>query len=188
MSTVSTTKMTAKQFLQLGQDLPGVRLELVDGEIAASPSPEWRHSRVEKRLSYLLLQHITEHDRGELLGDVDTILDAFDVRRPDILFVAKANFHLLKGKVVNGAPDLCVEIISPSSGRTDRKDKFRLYAAAGVPHYWIVDAPERTMDCYTLARGRYKRVASGKNTDVVTAPPFLKLKIPLAALWPATLG
>jgi hypothetical protein len=44
MSRVSTIKMTARQFLELGEDPPGVRLELVDGEIAVSPSPVPRHS------------------------------------------------------------------------------------------------------------------------------------------------
>jgi hypothetical protein len=53
---VSTIKMTARQFLELGEDPPGVRLELVDGEVAVSPSPVPRHSFTLLRLSNLFGQ------------------------------------------------------------------------------------------------------------------------------------
>src|SRR5947209_6392772 len=111
--TVSTTKMTARQFLMLGEDPPGVRLELVNGEIAVSPSPRPRHSRLDKRLSYILLKHIIERDLGELLGDTDTIFGEYDVRRPDIIYFSKKRQHLIKGdEAIEGPPDLCIEIIS----------------------------------------------------------------------------
>src|SRR5688500_7578939 len=80
MPVVSTTKMTARQYLMLGEDPPGVRLELVDGEVAVSPSPMPKHSRVDRRLTRVLLNHIVEHDLGELLGDTDTIFGEHDVR------------------------------------------------------------------------------------------------------------
>src|SRR6185436_12665212 len=95
MSRVSTIKMTARQFLQLGEDPPGVRLELVNGEVAVSPSPLPRHSRVEKRLSRILLNHIVEYDLGELLGDTDTIFGEHDVRRPDLIYFTKEREHLI---------------------------------------------------------------------------------------------
>ena len=81
---VSTTRMNSRQFLELGEDPPGVRLELVDGEVAVSPSPTPKHSHVVINLITILNNHITEHDLGELHHDVDTILDLFNVRRPDI--------------------------------------------------------------------------------------------------------
>src|SRR4051812_18980036 len=110
---VSTTRMTAKQFLRLGEDPPGVRLELVNGEIAVSPSPIPDHSYTENMLSFLLTQHVVEHDLGEVFGDVDTILGQYDVRRPDILYFSKSRLHLVGEKAMEGPPDLCVEILSP---------------------------------------------------------------------------
>ena len=89
--TVSTIKMTAEQFLQLGEDPPGVRLELVDGEIAVSPSPIPKHSITDKRLSHILMSHILENDLGELLG--------FPQRFP----------HHLAGRVVATAIDPVVD-------------------------------------------------------------------------------
>src|SRR5271154_68599 len=123
--TVGTIKMTARQFLELGEDPPGVRLELVGGEVAVSPSPQPAHSFVIVRLIMLLGQYIEANDLGELHEDVDTIFGEYDVRRPDLLYFAKARIHLIGEKAMEGPPDLCVEVISPSSTTIDRKHKFK---------------------------------------------------------------
>src|SRR3954465_4603458 len=92
---VSTIKMTARQFLMLGEDPPGVRLELVNGEVAVSPSPRPQHSFLDKRLTALLVTHVDRFALGILLGDTDTVFGEYDVRRPDLIFFAKARQHLV---------------------------------------------------------------------------------------------
>src|SRR5690348_14129156 len=146
MPVISTTKMTARQFLMLGEDPPGVRLELVNGEIAVSPSPVPDHSFVVFALAAILREHIERHGLGQLFGDVDTMLGEFDVRRPDILFFAKPRLHLVGEKAMEGPPDLAIEVLSASSVQTDRRDKFKLYAAGKVRYYWIVDPKLRTIE------------------------------------------
>lgn len=181
--TVSTTKMTARQFLQLGEDPPGLRLELVDGEVAVSPSPIPDHSRVIMSLARILGNHVEENDLGELLADVDTIFGEHDVRRPDILFFAKSRRHLIGEKAIEGPPDLCVEVTNPGSNRIDRKDKFKQYAQVGVAHYWIIDPAERTVEAFRLERGTYIEAARGQGTAAVRLEPFSDLNIPLTKLW-----
>ena len=181
--TVSTIKMTARQFLELGEDPPGVRLELVNGEIAVSPSPIPDHSFVVLTLSRILGDHIEENDLGQLFGDVDTIFGEHDVRRPDILYFAKGRLHLIGDKAMEGPPDLAVEVLSPSSVTTDRKDKFKLYAAGKVKYYWIVDPKQRTIEAYRLAAANTLAACGGSGSDVVQLPPFADLKIPLGKLW-----
>jgi Uma2 family endonuclease len=183
MPIVSTAKMTAEQFLQLGEDPPGIRLELVNGEVAVSPSPEPQHSYIDRILTILLGNHIRSHKLGRLYGDVDTIFGRHDVRRPDLLYFAKARVHLVGKKAMQGPPDLCVEIISPSSGDIDRDDKFKQYAKGGVAHYWIIDPEDRTAEAFTLSRGKYKLAARGKGNESVNFPPFADLEIPLGELW-----
>src|SRR4051812_6528408 len=117
--TVSTIKMTARQFLELGEDPPGVRLELVNGEIAVSPSPMPDHSFVVISLARILGDHIEKNDLGQIFGDVDTIFGEFDVQRPDLLFFRKTRLHLIGEKAMEGSPDLAIEVVSPSSVRTD---------------------------------------------------------------------
>jgi Uma2 family endonuclease len=181
--TVGTIKMTARQFLQLGEDPPGLRLELVDGEVTVSPSPQPLHSFVDRQLTLIVGAHIRDNDLGELFGDVDTLLSDFDVRRPDLLYFAKDRLHLVGEKAIEGPPDLCVEIISPSSTTIDRKQKFKQYEKAGVAHYWIVDPEAKTIEGYKMVGKKYQATGGGKGTDVVRLPPFEKLQIKLAELW-----
>ena len=183
MSRAGTIKMTARQFLQLGEDPPGVRLELVDGEIVVSPSPIPRHSYTIVALGTILKNHVDAFDLGELLTDVDTIFGEHDVRRPDLLFFRKSRRHLISDEAIEGAPDLAVEVLSPGSERTDRRDKSKQYAAGGVKNYWIVDPKQRTIEAYVLRKGKYVGRVRGSGSDVVRLPPFPKLKIPLSKLW-----
>jgi Uma2 family endonuclease len=183
MPILSTTKMTAQQFLQLGEDPPGVRLELVGGEVAVSPSPAPSHSHAVFQLSYILETHNRSHDLGELFQDVDTILDRFNIRRPDILFYFKARTHLIGEKAMEGPPDLAVEVISPSSAEIDRQDKFVQYRDAGVAHYWIVDPQAKTIEAWRLDAGQYLPAGRGQGAASVNLPPFTDLNIPLQRLW-----
>jgi Uma2 family endonuclease len=183
MPIVSTTKMTARQFLMLGEDPPGVRLELVNGEVAVSPSPTPEHSTAVIQLITLLNTHVTARGLGELHQDVDTILDPFTVRRPDVLFFASHRTHLIGKKAMEGPPDLAVEVISPSSVEIDREDKFAEYREAGVAHYWLTDPIDRAMEGWRLENGVYASTGRGKGDDVLRLPPFPDLDIPLGRLW-----
>jgi Uma2 family endonuclease len=181
--TLGTIKMTARQFLELGEDPPGIRLELVDGEVTVSPSPSPQHSYVDRKLSYVLQKHILAHDLGALFGDVDTIFGEYDVRRPDLIYFDKERLHLIGDKAMEGPPDLCVEIISPSSSKADRKQKFKQYEKGKVAHYWIIDAEARTIEGYKLSRGKYRLVGKGAGDDKIRLAPFDDLHISLEDLW-----
>jgi Uma2 family endonuclease len=183
MPITSTIRMTARQFIELGEDPAGVRLELVNGEVAVSPSPIPDHSFVEKMLTIILGNHILTHDLGRLYGDVDTIFGPHDVRRPDLIYFSKSRLHLVGPKAMEGAPDLCVEILSPSSETIDKVDKFEQYQAAGVANYWIVDPANRAAHAYRLENAAYTPAGTGRNDDVVHFPPFADLPLTLGKLW-----
>lgn len=87
--TVGTIKMTAEQYLRLGEDPPGVRLELVDGEVAVSPSPNTMHSYTVTKLAFAIMAHVDALGLGVLLLNVDRVFGEHDVRRPDLLFSRK---------------------------------------------------------------------------------------------------
>ena len=183
MPVASTIKMRAHQFLQLGEDPPGVRLELVEGEIVVSPSPIPEHSTVILELGRMLLDHVEENDLGEVFGDVDTILDDYNVRRPDLLFFSKSRLDFVGEKAMEGPPDLAVEIISPSSGTVDRKEKFNEYRKAGVQNYWIIDPKQRSFEGYVLKSRRYVVAGKASGEEEISLPPFGELSIPLSKLW-----
>lgn len=181
--TVSTIKMTARQYLQLGEDPPGVRLELVDGEVAVSPSPIPDHGYTVGRLYRLLGNFAEKHDLGELYLDTDTLFSEYDVRRPDIAFFRKSRLHVIGDIAIEMPPDLAIEVLSPSSVKTDKEDKFKLYAASKVKDYWIVDPKTRTVEAYRLTRGKFIGGLRGSGSDVLKLSPFERLELPLAKLW-----
>jgi Uma2 family endonuclease len=183
MSIVSTIKMTARQFLELGEDPPGVRLELVDGEVAVSPSPIPAHGYALMRLAARLVNHVEGNVLGRIYPDVDTIFGEHDVRRPDLLYFSKARLHLIGDRAMEGPPDLCVEVLSSSSRKVDRKDKFKQYEKAGVKCYWILDPLARTIEGFKLVGKRYRSTGKGKGNEVVQLPPFEDLDIPLGEIW-----
>ena len=183
MPIVSTTRMTARQFAALGEDPPGVRLELVNGEIAVAPSPTPEHSNSDIQLQTLLSNHVDDNNLGIVFKDLDTPLDMFNVRRPDILYFSHQRLHLVTPKALVGPPDLCVEIISPSSSTIDRVDKFEQYRAAGVTHYWILDPLARLLEGFSLQDGQYVPSGEGRDREVIALPPFPALNIPLSRLW-----
>jgi len=180
---VSTAKMTSKQFLQLGEDPVGLRLELVSGEVAVSPSPNPEHSHIDRQLTSLLVEHVRKRKLGSIFGDVDTIFGDCDVRRPDLIYFSTKRMHLVGDQAMEGPPDLCVEIISPSTSTIDRVDKFEQYQAGGVLHYWVIDTHDRSIEGYQLRRGKYVLTGRCNGNDIVRLPPFPALEIPLERLW-----
>jgi Uma2 family endonuclease len=177
------TRMTADQFLQLGEDPEGVRLELVNGEVVVSPSPVPDHAYVVTKIGYLIEHYNLENDLGELYHDVDTIIDRFTVRRPDVLFFFKHRINFVGKKAMEGPPDLAIEVLSPSNADVDRTDKFAEYRDAGVANYWIIDPELRTIEAWRLDAGQYVTAGRGQGTAVINLPPFPDLEIPLSKLW-----
>lgn len=181
---LSTAKMTSKQFLMLGEDPPGVRLELAHGDIVVSPSPSPGHSRLCVQLTRILSTYIEENQLGELFTDTDTIFDDDNTRRPDLLYFSTRRLHLVGEKAIRGAPDLCIEILSPTSVEIDRHDKYALYEKRRVAHYWIVDPAARTIEAFSLKRRKFVLAATASGSGVARLPPFPDLDLPLAQLWP----
>ncbi len=183
MLSVSTIPMTARQYLQLGEDPPGVRLELVNGEVAVSPSGTRKHSHAILRLARLIGDFVDDNALGDLFIDLDTVIDDYNVRRPDILFFPKKPRNAVKVESKEELPNLAVEVISPSSIKIDRADKFKQYCDAGIPYYWIVDTRSKTIEGWKLDAGQYVKTGEGRDDDIVHLAPFEALAIPLSRLW-----
>lgn len=180
---INTIKMTADQYFQLGEDPPGTRLELIDGEIIVSPSPSRKHADIVFTLAYILEGHLRKHSLGKLYLDTDVIFDSGMVRRPDIAYFSSAKLAAMSNDILDESPDLCIEVLSPGNIDDDRINKFNLYQSHNVSHYWIIDPDARTAEAYALTNGKYTLVASAQSSDTAHFPPFASLNLPLADLW-----
>jgi Uma2 family endonuclease len=151
MSTTSTALMTAEELMELPDD--GFRYELINGELEKMPPPGLPHGRIAFRLSVFLGKFILDHGLGEgfaaetgfkLTSNPDTVL------APDFAFVTNERFTAV-GKTEGygvGAPDLAVEVLSPSDRPGKVKEKISRWFSFGTKQVWIVDPKHRTVTVY----------------------------------------
>jgi Uma2 family endonuclease len=177
-------RFTVEDFLALPED--GRRYELIHGElIDVSEGASRAHQRFVALLGARLVLFAESKGVGEVyFAPFDVFLTIEDVYEPDILFVSRARLSLMRKDGVHGAPDLVVEVLSPSTGGRDRMVKLALYAKAGVPEYWIVDPEGRTLERLLLVSPGVYRTAERLDGAVDFAPEsFPGLVIALGELW-----
>ena len=127
----------------------GRRYELFEGEVYVTPAPRIVHQRISRNLELVLHSYVEQHGLGEVLyAPVDVILTDTTVVQPDLLYVSRPRLPIVREHGIVAAPDLVVEILSPSSSSRDRGIKRRLYERQGVAEYWIVDAEARAVDVW----------------------------------------
>jgi Uma2 family endonuclease len=171
-----------------------LRCELIEGVIYdMSPAPVIEHQRLSGALSFLLRRLLQEFKSGGGCGDcevfsapIDVVLAFNTVVQPDVIVVCNPA-KLANGKYVDGAPDLVVEILSPSTALKDKREKLRLYERSGVAEYLIVDAHEFYAEIYRLdACGRYALPELLGSRDVLKLTLFPELGQTLGELfgWP----
>ena len=158
---------------------PETRAELIDGEIYMSPAPGLKHQTAVLRLGRFLDEHVQPRRLGRVcVAPFDVILGEETVE-PDVLFISAGRIRILGENRAEGAPDLVVEVLSPSTEVRDRVVKRDLYAKNGVREYWIVDVDRKTVEVLKLEKGAYALQAVFETGDRVasTVLPDLDLSI-----------
>ena len=135
----------------------GWRYEVIRGRLYMAPAPRPRHQKTLGRLHLAFSRFVDARDLGELyLAPIDVILPGLAMPvQPDLSFIRKNRLAIVTDDGVEGAPDLVVEVLSPSNWLADRRVKLEVYAAAGVEEYWIVDPDDGTIEVFVLDRGSY---------------------------------
>ena len=150
------------------------RIEIINGKAVMMAPPSRTHQEVSGALFaqlYAFLEgkkcrvysapfavRLFEKD-GDTPEDVDTMVE------PDISVVCDSS--KLDDAGCKGAPDLVMEILSPSTMRHDRFTKFNLYQRAGVREYWIVDPSSKSVQVFVLKDGNYKAQDFGTVGDII---------------------
>jgi Uma2 family endonuclease len=139
-----------------GMPEDGHRYELYDGEVFVVPAPLPRHQVTQQRVVQLLSAYAAQTGGIAIDSPIDIVFSDYDVVQPDVLFFSAARRHLVDlDRVIRAAPDLCVEVLSPSTASTDRGRKTQMFARYGVGEYWIVDPAAGTIEIYELDARRY---------------------------------
>jgi Uma2 family endonuclease len=145
--------LTYDDYAALPED--GNRYELVDGVLEMmSPSASVRHQMISSEIQYTLKQSC-ESEYITLVAPLDVILTAIEVRQPDLVMIHRSRLNIITKRGIEGAPDLVVEILSPSSIKRDKVSKLKSYAQYEIPEYWIVDPSNGVLEQYILQANVY---------------------------------
>ncbi|HWI52586.1 MAG TPA: Uma2 family endonuclease [Symbiobacteriaceae bacterium] len=152
-------RFTYEDYLLLPEDK---RYELIEGELLVTPAPATRHQRILLKLAVRLSVYSEANGLGQVLpAPCDVILSSENVVQPDVLYVVRQRLSIINpAGGVHGAPDLVVEILSPSTASRDQVFKRKLYGKYGVREYWVVDPAASTIEVLVLG-------ASGLETSRV---------------------
>lgn len=175
------TRLTYEDYCLLPND--GKRYEIIDGELFVTPSPRFGHQIVVTRLTRHLSAFVEDNHLGLVfVSPFDVVFSQFDVVEPDILYVSKARTAVLTEKNVQGAPDLVIEVLSPTTARIDRTTKLKLYARFGVQEYWIVDPDGPSAEVYRREKEGLELAATLHSNDSLASPLFPGFSLPLKRL------
>ncbi len=147
--TAAKPKLTYRDYAQLPDD--GNRYELINGELIIVAAPLTIHQKVNANISSQLIAFVEKNKLGQVFyAPIDVVLSSHNTLQPDIIFIEKKRKTIITEKNINGAPDLVIEILSPSSFYYDLFDKKELYEQHGVKEYWLVDPLRQWADLYVL--------------------------------------
>ena len=166
----------------------GMRYEVVRGELFMSPAPRPLHQRVILRLSYWLNAFLLQHNYGEVLTAPIDVLPPErlgDPVQPDIVVVARERHQIIGDLNIQGAPDLVMEVLSPSNAEYERTLKYEIYAEAGVPEYWIIDPHERTVEVFVLRGGAYEPLGHFGESETALSEILDGFTVAIDAIIPA---
>ena len=134
--------MTAAEFAALPEGPP--YFQLVEGELFFMATPSLQHQEIVMNVAFSIKAHLRAHpELGRvIISPSDVRLDDQNVFEPDVYFVSRERAGIFTKQGVSGAPDLVVEVLSPSTLRLDRREKRPVYFRLGVREIWFV-IPER---------------------------------------------
>lgn len=171
--------LSIEEFMAL-PDEDGYRLELANGRLVREPAPGPRHGQVAVRLLVTVWNFVDRNDLGLVFVDTAFTLASDDgiVRVPDVAFVSSGRVPAdgLTDRFWVLAPDLAVEVVSPSNRMSEMQQKVTDYLDAGTRVVWIVDPSEHTVTTY---RSRSKiRILEGEDVlDGEDVLPGLRIQV-----------
>ena len=174
---ITRERKTYEDYLTL-PDYP--RYELLNGEFIVTPSPSLEHQGVSFDLSIRIGEYLRKHKIGRAYAaPMDVILDKWNVCQPNLFFVSSERASILSSAAVLGAPDLVIELLSPTTSYYDRTKKKNLYERFGVREYWIIDSDDRSIKIFANRSGAFQLTFSASDAGEATSEvlPGFSVKI-----------
>jgi Uma2 family endonuclease len=149
MAQIAPLALTVHDFMDLPEGPP--YYELVEGELFMSPPPILFHQGILGNIVRILYRYLDEHPIGEVyFAPCGVFLTEINAYQPDAFYITNERLGILAERGVDGAPDLIIEILSPSTARLDKGPKKKIYAATGVQELWLIDPNVKELTVYDL--------------------------------------
>lgn len=182
MVTVEKKKYTKEDYEALDER---AQFQLINADLVRSPSPTSYHQILTARLYKLIDSYLERLNIGGicLFAPLDVHLDDENIFQPDLLYISKVRTaELIKDHII-GAPDLIIEILSPSTAYYDLRQKKDIYERYGVKEYIIIDPIQLNAEVYKLEQDQFQLTKKTGSLGVIQSGLLKGLEIDLALLF-----
>jgi Uma2 family endonuclease len=136
----------------------GTLVQLINNQLVMAAAPLDVHQLVLGEIHYELFGFVKKNKLGQTrVAPYDVFLSNKNVFQPDICFIANENLHKIQADGLHGAPDLVIELLSPSTSKYDLDEKKDVYERYGVKEYFIIEPATKNLDHYWLVNGEYEK-------------------------------
>jgi len=173
----STKQYTYQDYLKINDDN---QYELIGGELLLVLAPKTIHQWICGELFGEIRNFVRRNNFGEVYdAPTDVYLSETEKPQPDILFISANRLNIITEDNIKGAPDLVVEVLSPSTASRDKVKKSKMYYTHGVKEYWIVDPSAKAVQVFTPGEKNWNLVESYDEDGILLSPllPGLEIKL-----------
>lgn len=171
-------------------DIPGIRYEIIDGELLVSRQPTAGHQEATGEAELALRLWNRETNAGRVLAAPGLVFAADQDVAPDVIWMSSTRYAeaLDEHGHLRLAPELVVEVLSPGPANElrDRRLKRDLYGRQGVREYWIVDWEHRLVEVFRLSGAELQLVSTLGDSDTLTSPLLPGFALSVTTLWAAS--
>ena len=179
----SSKTVTYEEWLRMPEVDDAIE-EVVNGEIRIMPPAKWKHQRIIELITEALRNQLGTQRYSVATGSFGVIIRKAPLtsRVPDLAVFELATLVEQDG-YIHSAPQLLVEVLSPSNTRREREEKLGDYAALGVPEVWVVSPEARTVEVLYLENG-FLRTSHILASGALTPKLFPQVSVEIAKIWP----
>lgn len=167
-------RMDADEYLALPED--GFKYELIDGVVVMSPGANFGHNNIAGLIEHWIRTFLDSNPIGQIVHETDVRFAGNLVYRPDLSYVSNARSAIIT-TLIEGPPDLIVEVVSRHNRPLDVQTKRADYERFGVREYWIVDPGLKSFTFLRLANARYVEIQPESDAIASEAIPGFRMNL-----------
>lgn len=169
MTNIQLSPLTLEDYFILA-DQTDDQTEFINGEMIVMTRPTPAHQMI-SGLIFVFLWFCIRKIGGKAYQDVEMVFDDENSVAPDVVYIAKNNPRCqITDKWLYGVPDLAVEILSASTGKRDKGEKYHLYEKYGVAEYWLIDPANQYVEVFIHVDSAYRRLGVFAPDDTFSSP------------------